>query len=28
MPEIAERVIREEIDKIKKMSDKGSANNS
>ena len=28
MPEIAERVIREEIEKIKKMSDKGSANNS
>jgi hypothetical protein len=28
MPEIAARVIREEIEKIKKMSDKGSANNS
>jgi hypothetical protein len=28
MPEIAVRVIREEIEKIKKMSDKGSANNS
>ena len=28
MPEIATRVIREEIEKIKKMSDKGSANNS
>lgn len=28
MPEIAERVIREEIEKIKKLSDKGSANNS
>jgi hypothetical protein len=27
MPEIAARVIREEIEKIKKMSDKGSANN-
>jgi len=28
MPEIAARVIREEIEKIKKMSDKGSAKNS
>ena len=28
MPEIAERAIREEIEKIKKMSDKRSANNS
>ena len=28
MPEIATRVIREEIEKIKKMSDRGSANNS
>ena len=28
MPEIAARVIREEIEKIKKMSDKESANNS
>jgi hypothetical protein len=27
MPGIAERVIREEIEKIKKMSEKGSANN-
>ncbi|MEI6610118.1 MAG: hypothetical protein WCO53_10305 [Deltaproteobacteria bacterium] len=27
MPEIAAKVIREEIEKIKKMSDKGSANN-
>ena len=28
MPRIAERVIREEIEKIKKMSSKGSANNN
>jgi len=28
MPGIAERVIREEIEKIKKMSSKGSANNN
>jgi len=28
MPEIAAKVIREEIEKIKKMSNKGSANNS